>query len=70
MAPRPFSQAWGGETEGWSITPELPPQPWPWHLCTSQPVHGTHLLVLLQGYTGLGPILSLNEQQLVPLDVF
>lgn len=37
-----------------------------WH---SLPVPGTHLLVLLQGHTGLCPILGLNEEQLVPLDV-
>lgn len=33
------------------------------------PVPGTHLLVLLQGHTGLSPILGLNEEQFVPLDV-
>lgn len=30
----------------------------------------TYLLVLLQCHTGLGPILGLNEEQLIPLDVF
>lgn len=35
----------------------------------SLPVPGTHLLVLLQGHTGLGPVLGLNEEQFVPLDV-
>lgn len=28
-----------------------------------------HLLVLLQGHAGLSPVLGLNEEQLVPLDV-
>lgn len=48
------------------------PQPSATHLLAdgmSRPVPGTHLLVLLQGHTGLCPILGLNEEQLVPLDV-
>lgn len=43
-------------------------------LCTQSPgapSHTpTHLLVLLQGNAGLSPILGLNEEQLIPLDVF
>ena len=72
MAPRPFSQACGGEgSRGGAAAPQschfAPPQP----LFQHPPCHPhTHLLVLLQGDTGLSPILGLNKEQLVPLDVF
>lgn len=70
MAPRPFSQAWGGEAETGAACPRSRLLQ---ALCTQSPgiPHvPTHLLVLLQGDTGLGPVLCLDEEQLVPLDVF
>lgn len=68
MAPRPFSQAWGGkartQTRHQGAVPPLAP------LCPDSPCpHSIHLLVLLQGDAGLSPILGLDEEQLVPLDV-
>lgn len=44
-----------------------------WAPCAQSPSTScppAHLLVLLQGDTGLSPILRLNEEQLIPLDVF
>jgi hypothetical protein len=66
MAPRPFSHAWGGEVE---VVTRQPSPTHPLAAGISLPVPGTHLLVLLQGHTGLSPILGLNEEQFVPLDV-
>lgn len=65
MAPRPFSQAWGrgAKTELWPLR-AVPFGPLP--ACPTP----TYLLVLLQGNTGLSPILGLDKEQLVPLDVF
>lgn len=68
MAPRPFSQAWGGkartQTRHQGAVPPLAP------LRPNSPCPpSTHLLVLLQGNAGLSPILGLDEEQLVPLDV-
>lgn len=50
------------------VTSELPPLV-PLHPGLSSFPGNTHLLVLLQGNTGLSPILGLNKEQLVPLDV-
>lgn len=74
MAPRPFSQAWRGEARIRDASPQSCLL-WPFSTLDSQhlpalPPNNTHLLVLLQGDTGLSPILSLDKEQLVPLDVF
>lgn len=73
MAPRPFSQAWGGVARQSCSSQSrlLGPSPHsPSPAALPAPPPPTYLLVLLQGDTGLSPILGLNEEQLVPLDVF
>lgn len=68
MAPRPFSQAWGGKARTQTRHQGAVPPLAPLHPNSPCPP-STHLLVLLQGNAGLSPILGLDEEQLVPLDV-